>query len=58
MIFSKVDPLYKCRSISFYREASELFTYREYSRVKRIEIECARLFLGGLQLDLHVIGAP
>jgi hypothetical protein len=54
--FSKVDPLYKCRSVSFYREASELFTYRDYPRVKWIETECARLILGSLQLSLHVIG--
>jgi hypothetical protein len=25
--FSKVDPLYKCRSVSFYREAGGLFTF-------------------------------
>jgi hypothetical protein len=34
--FSKVDPHYKCRSVSFYRETSGLFTYRDYPRVKRI----------------------
>jgi hypothetical protein len=56
--FSKGDPLYKCRSVSFYREASELFTYRDYPRVKQIETECARLILGSLQLGLHVIDAP
>jgi hypothetical protein len=55
--FSKADPLYKCRSVSFYREANRLFTYREYPHVKRIKTECARLFLGSLQLGLHVIGA-
>jgi hypothetical protein len=26
--FSKVDPLYKCRSVSFYREVDKLFTFR------------------------------
>jgi hypothetical protein len=26
--FSKVDPLYMCRSVSFYREAGGLFTFR------------------------------
>jgi hypothetical protein len=26
--FSKVDPLYKCRSVSFYREVDGLFTFR------------------------------
>jgi hypothetical protein len=56
--FSKVDPLYKCRSISFYREAGGLFTYWDYPRVKRIKTECARLISGSLQLGLHVIGAP
>jgi hypothetical protein len=56
--FLKVDPLYKCRSVSFYREASRLFTYRDYPRVKRIETEYARLILGSLQLGLHVIRAP
>jgi hypothetical protein len=56
--FSKVDPLHKCRSVSFYREASGLFTFREYPHVKRIKTECARLFLGSLQLGLHIIGAP
>jgi hypothetical protein len=45
VIFSKVHPLYKCRSVSFYREASRLFTYRDYPRVKRIKTECARLIL-------------
>jgi hypothetical protein len=25
--FSKADPLYKCRSVSFYREADGLFTF-------------------------------
>jgi hypothetical protein len=55
--FSKVDPLYKCRSASFYREMNELFTYRDYPRVKWINTECARLILGGLHLGLHVIGA-
>jgi hypothetical protein len=55
--FSKVDPLYKCRSVSFYREASGLFTFREYPHGKKIKTECARLFLGSLQLGLHVIGA-
>jgi hypothetical protein len=54
--FSKVDPLYKCWSVSFYREASGLFTFRGCPRMKRIETEYARLFLGGLQLGLHVIG--
>jgi hypothetical protein len=43
--------------VSFYREANELFTFREYPRVKRIKTECARLFPGNLQLGLHVIGA-
>jgi hypothetical protein len=56
--FSKVDPLHKCRSVSFYREASGLFTFRECPHVKRIKTECARLFLGSLQLGLHIIGAP
>jgi hypothetical protein len=55
--FSKADPFYKCRSVSFYREANGLFTFREYPRVKRIKTECARLFLGNLQLGLHVIDA-
>jgi hypothetical protein len=55
--FSKVDPLYKCRSVSFYREAGGLFTFREHPRVKRINTECARLSSGNLQLGLHVIGA-
>jgi hypothetical protein len=55
--FSKDDPLYKCRSSPFYREANRLFTFREYPRVKRIKTECARLSLGNLQLGLHVIGA-
>jgi hypothetical protein len=55
--FSKVDPVYKCQSFSFYREANGLFTFREYPHVKRIKTECARLFLGDLQLGLHVIGA-
>jgi hypothetical protein len=32
--FSKADPLYKCRSVSFYREAGGLFTFREHPRVK------------------------
>jgi hypothetical protein len=58
MNFSKADPLYKCRSVSFYREASGLFTYRDCPRVKWIKIECTRLFLGSLQLGLLVIGAP
>jgi hypothetical protein len=35
--FSKVDPLYKCRSVSFYKEANKLFTFREYPHVKRIK---------------------
>jgi hypothetical protein len=56
--FSKVDPLYKCRSISFYREASGLFKCQEYPCVKRIKTGCARLILGSLQLGLHVIGTP
>jgi hypothetical protein len=56
--FSKVDPLYMRRSVSFYREAGGLFTFREYPRVKRIRMECARLSSGNLQLALHVIGAP
>jgi hypothetical protein len=34
--FWKDDPLYKCRSVSFYREADGLFTFRGYPRVKRI----------------------
>jgi hypothetical protein len=55
--FSKVDPLYMCRSVSFYREADGLFTFREHPRVKRIKTECARLSSGNLQLGLHVIGA-
>jgi hypothetical protein len=55
--FSKVDSLYKCRSVSFYREASGLFTFWGCPRMKRNEKEDARLFLGGLQLGLHVIGA-
>jgi hypothetical protein len=55
--FSKADPLYKCRSVSFYREAGGLFTFREHPRVKRIKTECARLSSGNLQLGLHVIGA-
>jgi hypothetical protein len=55
--FSKVDPLYTRRSVSFYREAGGLFTFREYPRVKRIKTECARLSSGDLQLGLHVIGA-
>jgi hypothetical protein len=55
--FSKVDPLYKCRSVSFYMEASRLFTCREYPRVKQIKTGCARLILGSLQLGLHVIDA-
>jgi hypothetical protein len=49
-IFLKIDPLYKCRSVSFYREVGRLFSYRDYLRVKRIETECARLILGSLQL--------
>jgi hypothetical protein len=56
--FSKVYPLYKCRSVSFYRGGEWTFTYREYARVKRIKIEYARLFLGSLQLGLHVTGTP
>jgi hypothetical protein len=55
--FSKADPLYKRRSVSFYREAGGLFTFREHPRVKRIKTECARLSLGNLQLGLHVVGA-
>jgi hypothetical protein len=55
--FLKSDPLYKCQSVSIYREADKLFTFREYPRVKRIETECARLLLGNLQLGLHVIDA-
>jgi hypothetical protein len=55
--FSKVDPLYKCQSVSFYREAGGLFTFREHPCVKRINTECARLSSGNLQLSLHVIGA-
>jgi hypothetical protein len=55
--FSKVDPLYKCRSVSFYREKNGLFTYRDCPHVKRIKTECARLISGGLQLGLHIIGA-
>jgi hypothetical protein len=55
--FSKVDPLYKCRSVSFYREVDGLFTFREHPCVKRIKTECARLSSGNLQLGLHVIGA-
>jgi hypothetical protein len=43
--------------VSFYREADELFTFREHPRVKRIKTECARLFLRNLQLGLHVIDA-
>jgi hypothetical protein len=58
MNFSKVDPLYKSRHVSFYREMRGLFTFRECPRVKRIKIECVKLFLGSLQLGLHVIGAP
>jgi hypothetical protein len=34
--FSKVDPLYKCRSVSFYREVDGLFTSQGYPRAKRI----------------------
>jgi hypothetical protein len=34
--FSKVDPLYMCRSVSFYREVDGLFTSRGYPRAKRI----------------------
>jgi hypothetical protein len=56
--FLKVDPLYKCRSVSFYREVSGLLTYQEYRRVKWIKTECAWLVLGNLQLGLHVISAP
>jgi hypothetical protein len=56
--FSKIDPLYKCRSVPFYREASGLFTYRDYPHVKWIKTECATLIFGSLQLGLHVIGAP
>jgi hypothetical protein len=55
--FSKVDPLYKCRSISFYREVGGLLHFREHPRVKRIKIECARLSSGNLRLGVHVIGA-
>jgi hypothetical protein len=55
--FSKVDPLYKCRSVSFYREASGLFTFWGCPRMNRIETEDARIFLGGLQWGLHVIGS-
>jgi hypothetical protein len=55
--FSKVDPLYKCRSVSFYKETIELFTSRECPRMKRIKTKDARLFLRGLQLGLHVTGA-
>jgi hypothetical protein len=32
--FSKADPLYKCRSASFYTETNELFTYRDCPHVK------------------------
>jgi hypothetical protein len=46
--FSKVDPLYKCRSVTFYREADGLFTFQEYPHVKQIKTECARLLLGNL----------
>jgi hypothetical protein len=56
--FSKVDLLYKCQSVSLYREASRLFTYRDYPHVKWIKTECARIILGSLQLGLHVIGSP
>jgi hypothetical protein len=56
--FSKVDPLYMRRSVSFYREAGGLFSFREHPCVKRIKTECARLSSGNLQLGLHVIGAP
>jgi hypothetical protein len=31
--FSKVDPLYKCRFVSFYREAGGLFTFPENTLV-------------------------
>jgi hypothetical protein len=55
--FSKADTLYKCRSVSFYKEAGGLFTFREHPHVKRIKTECARLSSGNLQLGLHVIGA-
>jgi hypothetical protein len=55
--FSKVDPLYKCRSVSLYREAGGLLHFREHPRVKRIKTECARLSSGNLQSGLHVIGA-
>jgi hypothetical protein len=55
--YSKVDPLYKCRSVSFYMEADGLFTFREHPCVKQIKTECARLSSGNLQLGLHVIGA-
>jgi hypothetical protein len=34
--FSKVDPLYMRRSVSFYREEDGLFTSRGYPRAKRI----------------------
>jgi hypothetical protein len=35
-------------STSFYRETNELFTYRDYPRVKRIIQGCTRLFLENL----------
>jgi hypothetical protein len=55
--FSKVDPLYKCRSVSFLKGGERAFYMSRISRVKRIKTECARLILGSLQLGLHVIGA-
>jgi hypothetical protein len=55
--FSKANPLYKCRSASFYREMNGLFTYRDCHHVKWINTKCARLILGGLHLGLYVIGA-
>jgi hypothetical protein len=54
---SKVDPLYKCRSTSFYRETNGLFPHRDCPCVKRIDTECARPIPGGLHLSLHVISA-
>jgi hypothetical protein len=36
------------RSASFYRETKELFTYRDYPHVKRMEQGFTRLFLGNL----------
>jgi hypothetical protein len=55
--FLKVNPLYKCRSVSFYRGGERTFTYRECPRVKRIKTECARLILGNIQLGLHITSA-